>query len=310
MKGAGPNPAPWGDIMKPPIRISLFGKFSARVGDEVLLDHIPHKAQELLAYLVLHRGKAHPRDTLAELLWGETDSPNSRKYLRQALWQLHSGLLSLGRARAAQMLHAQADWLELALDDRVEADVLQFEEAFAAVKAVRGDALRPDEARALAGTAQLYRGDLLEGWLAEWCVYDRERFRRMYLTMLDKLVDHYEARHEYDAAIAYATVALRYDRARERSHRSMMRSLAKSGDRGEALRQYERCVASLREELAVEPEPETVVLEQMIRAGNVVGAVRESSIAGNGLGDSPGAAHDLALVPGTRRRTAAAVRPS
>ena len=109
--------------MRQPTHITLFGKFSVRAGEDILLDHIPHKAQELLAYLALHPGKAHPRESLAELLWGECDSPNSRKYLRQALWQLHSGLLALGRARAAQFLHAHADWLELELDDRVEADV-------------------------------------------------------------------------------------------------------------------------------------------------------------------------------------------
>lgn len=289
--------------MNPEIRVTLFGKFSVQFRGETILDHAPHKAQELLAYLILHRGKAHPRDTLAELLWGQCDSPNSRKYLRHTLWQLHSGLVSLGRARAAHLLQAQSDWLELALDNRVEIDVVQFEGAFAAVKAVRGDAVRSEEARMLAATAQLYRGDLLEGWLTDWCIYDRERFRRMYLTILDVLTDHYEARHEYEAAIAYVTLSLRCDRARERSHRSLMRSLAKAGDRGEALRQYDRCVEALRNELGVEPEPETVVLEQMIRAGNVVGAIRETVADMNGHTARPSKEQrDLSLVPIARRR--------
>src|SRR6185295_14676908 len=99
--------------MKPSIRISLFGKFSVHIGDEVLLAHAPHKAQELLAYLTLHTGKAHPREILAELLWGDQDTPNSRKYLRQALWQLHSGLVAVGRTRAAHLLRVESDWLEL-----------------------------------------------------------------------------------------------------------------------------------------------------------------------------------------------------
>ena len=175
------------------------------------------------------------------------------------------------------------------------------------MKQVRGEALRPDEVRALAGTAQVYRGDLLEGWQAEWCVYDRERFRRMHLSILDKLADNYESRHEYDAAVAYANIALKYDRAREKSHRSMMRALAKSGDRGEALRQFERCVASLHEELGLAPEPETVVLEQMIRAGNVVGAVRE---LGTAMHRAAQDAHDLGLVTRKGRRATGVGRQS
>jgi DNA-binding SARP family transcriptional activator len=296
--------------MKPAIRITLFGKFSVHMGDEVLLDHAPHKAQELLAYLTLHRGKAHPRDTLAELLWGDQDTPNSRKYLRQALWQLHSGLVAVGRARAAHLLHAESDWLELALDDRVDVDVVRFEEAFASVNGGRGDSLQPEHARSLAETARLYRGDLLEGWAAEWCRYDRERFRRMYLALLDKLTDFYEARHEYEAAIAYATLSLSYDSARERSHRSLMRALAKSGDRCAAIRQYTHCVETLRDELEVEPEPETVVLEQMIRAGQILGGVREQIAATNVGGGSVGSPGELSVLAGSRRVAVGRSRPA
>ena len=293
--------------MKPAIRISLFGKFSAHFGDEVLLHRTPHKAQELLAYLTLHTGKSHPRETLAELLWGEQDTPNSRKYLRQALWQLHSGLVTLGRTRAAHLLHAESDWLELALDDRVELDVAHFEDGFVAVNGTAGDALQPGQARALAETARLYRGDLLEGWVAEWCRYDRERFRRMFLAVLDKLTDYYDSRQGHETAVAYATLSLRFDGARERSHRNLMRALAKSGDRSAAIRQYNRCVEALREELGVSPEPETVELAQLIRAGQVAGAVRErfSGIDLRGIRGAPG---ELAIVASQRRDHAGRAR--
>lgn len=293
--------------MKPSISIRLFGRFSVRLGEGLLLDQIPQKAEELLAYLILHPGKAHPRDSLAELLWGERDTPNSRKYLRQVLWQLHSGLVSLGRARAASLLRAESDWLELALDDCVDVDVNRFEEAFAVVKAARGETLDPAQARAMMEAAQLYRGDLLEGWLADWCDYDRERFRRMYLSFLDKLADYFESNQEYEAAAAYAVMALRHDRARERSHRSLMRALAMSGDRCGAIRQFTRCREALRDELAVEPEPETIVLEQMIRAGQVVGAVRER-LAGTGGGGSGSSVRGLSVVPASRRSAGARAR--
>lgn len=274
--------------MKPPLRITLFGRFSVHIGDDSLLDCTPHRAQELLAYLALHRGRPHPREALAELLWPDSEQPHARKYLRQALWQLHSGLLAARRPRAVCLVHAEADWLEFELDDRDELDTMRFERAFASGRGARSDLLHPEVARELAEAAQLYRGDLLEGCLADWCQYERERFRRMYLTVADMLVDYQEARQEYEAAIAYATLALRYDSARERTHRSLMRLLAKTGDRAGALRQYERCVEVLRDEIGVEPEPETLMLQQLIRTGGIVGAIREPRLAS---GTSPGAAH-------------------
>ena len=300
----GPKPGPE-PAMKTTLSISLFGKVSVQLGDEALLVHTPPKAKELLAYLTLHRGKAHPRDTLAELLWSDLDTPNSRKYLRQALWQLHSGLLSLGRTRFAQLLHAESDWIELKLDSRVEVDVARFERAFSLGNATRGEDLPSDVARSLAEAARLHRGELLEGWVAQWCCYDRERFRRMYLSILDKLADYYESRHEYETAMAYVTLSLSTDPAREQSHRCLMRALAMSGDRSGAIRQYSRCVEAVRDELGVEPEPETVVLERMIRAGEIVGMVRERFTGTNGAPSSRGG--DLTVVTGSRR--AASSRP-
>lgn len=286
--------------MKPALRISLFGKFSVHLGDEVLLDHAPHKAQELLAYLALHRAKAHPRDTLADLLWHDLDTPNARKYLRQALWQLHTGLLVMGRTRLAQVLRVEADWLELKLDSRAELDVACFEQAFGSVNGTIGEDLQAEAVRRLAESVRLYTGDLVEGWTVDWCHYDRERYRRMYLSMLDRLTDHFESRHEYDAAIAYATLSLGIDPSRERSHRSLMRALAMSGDRCGAMRQYTRCVGALRDELGADPEPETVVLERMIRAGEVVGAVRER-FAGASVAQAGKTQGDLAVVSGSGR---------
>jgi DNA-binding SARP family transcriptional activator len=288
--------------MQPPIRITMLGRFAVHFGSHDLMDQVPHKAQELLAYLVLHRGKAHPREALAELLWGERDTPNSRKYLRQALWQLHSGLLPLGRARAAQVLHAQSDWLELTFDDRATTDLVDFESSFDEVRGTAGTELTEAQARAIVAGAQLYGRDLLDGWPAEWCTYERDRYRRMYLSMLDRLADYFESRHEYDTVVAYATLALRYEPARERCHRSTMRALAKAGDRGAALRQYERCVRALDAELGLEPEPETVVLEGMIRAGQVLGAVRERA-------DTNGSARSKMLAPVDHRLSVLRPRP-
>ncbi len=285
--------------MKPTIRICLFGKFSVHFGDELILAHSPHKAQELLAYLALHTGKVHPRDSLADLLWAGLDTPNSRKYLRQALWQVHSGLLAVGRARLARLLQAESDWLALEFGEREETDVANFEQAFASANATPGDALGPGVARQLADAVRLYRGDLLQSWVVEWCGYDRERFRGACLNILEKLAEYHEFRHEYETANVYATLALRMDPARERSHRSLMRSLAKSGDRCGAMRQYLHCVEALRDELGVGPEPETVVLEQMIRAGDVVGGVRQPVRAANAA--QRGGPRGITVVASARR---------
>ena len=64
----------------------------------------------------------------------------------------------------------------------------------------------------------------------------------------------------------YAGNILKYDPARERTHRQLMRIYYLLGDRTAALRQYERCVGALKRELGVNPERRTVDLHQQIKS--------------------------------------------
>ncbi|MBN1814367.1 MAG: bacterial transcriptional activator domain-containing protein [Anaerolineae bacterium] len=112
----------------------------------------------------------------------------------------------------------------------------------------------------------LYQGDLLEGCYQDWCIYERERFQHMYLAMLDKLMDHCQARQDYEAGLSYGRRILRYDCARERTHRRLMRLYYLAGDRTAALRHYERCVAALEKDLGVKPTRSTEALYEQIRA--------------------------------------------
>src|SRR6266508_4474546 len=67
----------------------LLGRFVVRAGDQEVIEFNGRKVQELLAYLVLFRGRAHHREPLAETLWGmDSVGPDPKKQLRQALWQL------------------------------------------------------------------------------------------------------------------------------------------------------------------------------------------------------------------------------
>lgn len=258
--------------------ITLFGKFTVRYGSESLLVRNPSRAQELFAYLLLNRGKAHLRESLAEVLWGERESEHVRKYLRQALWQLHVGLIPLGPKLAARLLNVEPEWVEIAEGVAI-LDVASFEEAFGAAHGSKGDLLHAEQARALSQAVQLYRGDLLEGWSQEWCLRERDRFRQMHLTILDKLMDYCEAQGEYEAGFAYGTLSLRSDPARERTHRSLMRLFALSGDRTAAIRQFERCCAALHEDLDVVPEDSTLSLYIDIRNGKLgAGDVARSTI--------------------------------
>jgi DNA-binding SARP family transcriptional activator len=74
------------------LSVRLFGKLSIRCNDRCVDGLTGSKVQELLCYLLLHRDRPHCREALASLLWSDVSTAQSKKYLRQALWQLQGAL--------------------------------------------------------------------------------------------------------------------------------------------------------------------------------------------------------------------------
>ena len=250
----------------PTLRIQLLGHLSIH-GESCSLDHlVPTRANEMLCYLLLHHPMHHPREQLAEVLWDGLPTAQARKHLRQALWQLQTMFDAIHGGAPVRLLMIDADWIAIDPDGERWLDIDAFARAYDLVRGIGGESLSPAQIDVLRGAVSLYHGDLLEGWYHQWCLSDRERFHAMHLSMLDKLMTACENRGAYEEALDYGARILRCDRARESTHLQLMRLYYLSGDRTAALRQFDRCVEALREELDVRPAKRTDALYHQIRA--------------------------------------------
>ncbi len=59
------------------LSIHLLGKFCVRHDDQVVDGFGASKVQKLFCYLLLHRGRPHPRETLSSLLWSDSTTAQS-----------------------------------------------------------------------------------------------------------------------------------------------------------------------------------------------------------------------------------------
>ncbi len=233
------------------LQLALLGGFQARREDGSALTLPTRKAQALLAFLALPAGRAHQREKLAALLWGDMADAQARGGLRQAL-------SALRKAAGDSALILEGD--SVALDrDVVEVDVRAFEGHLAA-----------DTPDALARAAALYRGDLLDGVALReaafeaWLSAERDRVRELALGAFAKLLRHQQTAGATEAGLATALQLLALDPLQETVHRALMRLYVERGRRGAALRQYQLCVSALARELGVEPEAATKELYQQI----------------------------------------------
>ncbi len=247
------------------ITVTLFGKFKIGREDRKMGEIRSRKAQELLSYLLLHRQHPQPREALSELLWQGQPADKSKKYLRQVLWLLQS---TLGHIHGSfdHVLLTDIDWVQINPSANLSVDVDKFERTYNLIKDKQVHELDQADFKSIKKAVHLYNGSFLEGWYQEWCVIERERLEIMYLMLLDKLVQRCELQNDYGAGLVYGMEILRHDRAYEHAHRQMMRLYYLSGNRVQALHQFEHCVAALQSELDVGPSEETRRLYEQIRS--------------------------------------------
>jgi DNA-binding SARP family transcriptional activator len=251
------------------LRIRLLGDLDLRQDDIPLPPLGSARAESLLAYLLLHRDAPQPRQRIAFLLWPESTESQARTNLRHVLHILRHALPDPDR-----FLDVAPRTLQWRPDAPVWLDVAAFEEAVS-----RGERGAAGDLGDLRNAVDLYRGDLLEGCYDEWLLDERERLRRRYLAVLERLVALLEAGGDHAQAIRYAEQLLRHDPLHEETYRLLMRLHEARGDRARALRVYHVCTATLERELGVEPSPATRAVYQALLPAEADGAVSKQPVA-------------------------------
>lgn len=253
--------------------VKLFGRLEIEGHRDVILLRHSRKVQELFAYLVLNAHRSHPREMLADLLWRDALPHQSRKYLRQTLWQLKRVLKATLPPHSPTFLKIDTEQVQVHLAATVIVDVHQLEATARAVEGIESTALNAEQVAQIEQAITLYRDDLLIGWYQEWCLVERERLRMRYIDLLQQLMRFHHHCRSYQRACTYGEMLLRYDRAHEPTYRQLMVLYVLQGNRPAALRLYNRCAKALQSELDVEPSPVTTLLYQQLREGALMDAI-------------------------------------
>ena len=237
--------------------LRLLGGFALDRGGETVAVS-SRKSRALLAYLALQPDRAHSREKLATLLWGDRFDKQARQSLRQAITVLRK---ELGAASENEVLLGDRD--QLAVDAAaVTSDVQEFRAALAS-----------GTPAGLRRALDLYRGDLLPDFTAEaeefdaWLDEQRQQLRHQAETAFERLSRELAAAGNGDEAIAVAQRLVALDPAQESAHRLLIELTARFRGRDAAVRRFEQCAAALRRELDAAPAPETLALIRTIKNG-------------------------------------------
>jgi DNA-binding SARP family transcriptional activator len=274
------------------IELRTLGTIDLRNGAGKRIDSVlPHtKRLALLAYLCTsHSEQLARRDTLVALLWPGLDDSHARGALRFELSQLR-------RALGRDALRGEGAEVIGVNPERVWCDASAFE---AEVGGGR-----------LADALDLWKGEFLPGLhvpggeFQRWVDSRRDHLSRQAVGAADRLRAQAEEQGDVAGAVRWArrqTELAPYD---ETAWRHLLSSLDRAGDRAAALAAYSTFATHLRDELEVEPSPETKALAERIRGRN---AAQGSADGDAGVGPGGGGDAGRALRP--RTAGSAAPRP-
>lgn len=247
----------------PYLHMDLLGGFRAILDGTLLITFESNKVRALLTYLATESNRSHPRESLAALLWPDWPDRAAMSNLRYALSDLRKVIGD--REAEPPFLFISREAIQFNPESDHALDVAEFSRLASA-----------QEIEALQKAVSFYQGDFLDGFsvseaapFEDWTRLKSEQLRRCYLEALHRLGALLEIGGELEHALAYAHRLVDAEPLDESAQRRLMRLLALSGRRAEALVQYEACREVLTKELGAEPSGETARLHAQIQTGQL-----------------------------------------
>jgi predicted ATPase/DNA-binding SARP family transcriptional activator len=246
------------------LKITLLG------APQIEIDHAPievdtRKAVALLAYLAV-TGVVQSRDSLAALLWPDSDQSSARAALRRTLSVLRKavGADKLDVSRESIGISAAADvWCDV---DQFHRDLERLGTHGHPASEVCQDCLP-----ILEQAVELVHDHFMAGFslrdsleFDNWQFYQAESLRKELAESLEKLSLVYAQQGDYQSALKYARRWSAAEPLLEEAHRLLIKLYAWSDQRNLALHQYQECVRILDQELGVQPLDETTQLYQAV----------------------------------------------
>ncbi len=252
------------------LEIRLFGPFQVLRNGEQLTGFDSDKVRALLAYLAVEADRPIRREKLAGLLWPDFSDSSARTNLRQVLANLRRVLQDQETEPPYLLPTRQAIQFNTSSDYTL--DVQTFNTL------VAGDQGRAPAVEDLEQAVALYQDEFLQGFslpdaalFEEWALVTRESLQRQTLRAMHHLAGYFEEQSAHEQALSFAYRQLELDRYQEAAHQQVMRLLAQSGQRNEALAHYEDYRQFLEAELSVSPLDQTQTMYEQLQAGDLPG---------------------------------------
>ncbi len=233
------------------LEICTLGQFSVKRGGRHLTNTTGYlnKSWILFLYLITHRHKLTPLETIHELLWASEECPDPKKNVKNLVQRLRK-ILDIDNNTT--IVYSQGCyrwnnnipyWLDIEIFEALchEARVL----------------LKNDSRKAAAKYKEaldIYQGDYLPELSGEeWVIPARRYFHQLYIRSFLELLSIYKANCNFDEIASLCEKAFLIDQFEEELHLRYMEALLKLGKTSKARAHYQYITSLLYHEFGAKP---------------------------------------------------------
>jgi ATP/maltotriose-dependent transcriptional regulator MalT/DNA-binding SARP family transcriptional activator len=214
------------------------------------------RAHDILCFIVSRPHHRAAKDVIIDTFWGETDFDAVEKNFHPTISHIRKALNSNQALKQNFLLYRGGDY-QLNPEFAYRIDTDEFDRLLVQGESARRSGDIEGAMEAFREAAALYRGEFMAGVYDEWVDEQRSYYREQQLRILEALAEYAQKQERWGESLQLAQAILREDPFREDIHLLAMLAQARSGNRVAVKEQYENLRKLLKQELGVEPAPET-----------------------------------------------------
>jgi LuxR family maltose regulon positive regulatory protein len=244
----------------------LFGVPKVAVNDHSISDNAwkTIKAKKLFFYLLLHKNEKVGSDMLVDALWPGASPRKGGDSLRKAMQHIRE-IMGLELGTAVELINSVKGVYEVSPSISIWLDVNEFDGLHDRAQKCLDDA---DKEHTLQKAVDMYKDGFAVGWYDRWVDDLRRYYQCRYEECMAELARIYCRKGRYLESAELSERLLSLNFLDERYHRQHMETLGRLGRYRDIEDNFEKLKATLKKELKVKPQQETIELYKSLTKAN------------------------------------------
>ena len=244
------------------INVSFFGNFEMKFRGELIPDEKwLRKIRKLIfGYIILNRKRNLTKEDITEMFYSDSTSENAENIFYQLMSNVRGIFKNdykFGKKTFSNSFISYEDKIiQLNPFYFYYVDSEEFENIY---KKISGFGINESEKIYLIEKAvEIYKGDFLAGFYQTWCDELRDKYKDMYLEMLENIIDIFKEKQNYQKVIYYADKLVKADSLNEEAYLLLIKSNLKLYNNSSARSIAKQMIKIFKKELGEEPSKETM----------------------------------------------------